>query len=54
LDAFLLNKAVYEIGYELSYRPDFLAIPLRAACRLLEEACASSAEDVTEPPVTTA
>ncbi|MDB6074719.1 MAG: treS, partial [Verrucomicrobiaceae bacterium] len=38
LDAFLLNKAVYEIGYELSYRPDFLSIPLRAACRLLEEA----------------
>ncbi|MDB6138136.1 MAG: Trehalose synthase, partial [Verrucomicrobiaceae bacterium] len=42
LDAFLLNKALYEIGYELSYRPDFLGIPLRAACRMLEEARAAS------------
>ncbi len=37
LDIFLLDKAVYEIGYELSYRPDFLHIPLRAARRMLLE-----------------
>ncbi|MEA3210299.1 MAG: maltose alpha-D-glucosyltransferase / alpha-amylase [Chthoniobacter sp.] len=35
LEAFLLEKAVYEVGYELSYRPDFLSIPLRAVLRLV-------------------
>jgi len=37
LQVFILDKAVYEIGYELSYRPDFLSIPLRAVKRLLGE-----------------
>jgi maltose alpha-D-glucosyltransferase/alpha-amylase len=32
---FLLDKSVYEIGYELSYRPDFLPVPIGAAGRLL-------------------
>lgn len=35
LRLFLLDKSVYEIGYELNYRPDFLAIPLSATRRLL-------------------
>ncbi len=35
LSVFILEKAIYEIGYELSYRPDFLPIPLRAVRRLL-------------------
>jgi maltose alpha-D-glucosyltransferase/alpha-amylase len=35
LGLFLLDKSVYEIGYELSYRPDFLEIPLAATRRLL-------------------
>ncbi len=30
LEAFILDKAIYEIGYELAYRPAFAAIPLRA------------------------
>ena len=34
LDAFVLDKAVYEIGYELTYRPDFVRIPLRAVLDL--------------------
>jgi len=37
LDAFLLDKAIYEIGYELNNRPDWVAIPLRGVKRLLEE-----------------
>ena len=36
LEAFLLDKAVYEIGYEISYRPDFLSIPVNAVLRLLD------------------
>jgi maltose alpha-D-glucosyltransferase / alpha-amylase len=35
LDLFLLQKAFYEINYEASNRPDWLAIPLRGALDLL-------------------
>jgi len=35
LESFLFDKAIYEIGYELNYRPDFLPIPLSAASRML-------------------
>ena len=36
LDAFLLDKAVYEVGYERSHRPDWVEIPLSAVHRILE------------------
>jgi maltose alpha-D-glucosyltransferase/alpha-amylase len=42
LDAFLLEKALYEICYEAANRPDWLGIPLQGVLRLLGSA------DVTE------
>ncbi|MBB5035800.1 putative maltokinase [Prosthecobacter dejongeii] len=36
LDLHILDKALYEIGYELSYRPHLVPIPLRAVARLLK------------------
>jgi maltose alpha-D-glucosyltransferase / alpha-amylase len=36
LDANLLEKAIYEIGYELGNRPAWVAIPLRGLLQLLE------------------
>ena len=37
LDAFILAKAVYEVGYELAHRPDWVRIPLEAVSRLVGE-----------------
>ena len=37
LDAFTLAKAVYEVGYELAHRPDWVRIPLEAVSRLVEQ-----------------
>ena len=37
LSVFELEKAVYELRYELSIRPDWLPIPVAGILRLLEE-----------------
>jgi maltose alpha-D-glucosyltransferase/alpha-amylase len=37
LDAFLLEKAVYEVGYEMNNRPDWLGIPLRGIRQILRD-----------------
>ncbi|UCG82992.1 MAG: maltose alpha-D-glucosyltransferase [Dehalococcoidia bacterium] len=36
LNAYLLDKAIYEIGYELNNRPDWVQVPLRGILQLLE------------------
>ncbi|MFH1328506.1 MAG: maltose alpha-D-glucosyltransferase [Candidatus Bathyarchaeota archaeon] len=35
LDAFLLEKAIYELGYEMNNRPDWMVIPIRGIKDLL-------------------
>ena len=36
LQAFLLEKATYEVGYELNNRPDWIEIPIRGIARIME------------------
>ncbi|MFZ0836106.1 MAG: putative maltokinase, partial [Xanthobacteraceae bacterium] len=43
LDFFLLEKAFYEIEYELSHRPDWLRVPLGGALRILSRHAGVSA-----------
>jgi maltose alpha-D-glucosyltransferase/alpha-amylase len=38
LDALMLDKAIYEIGYELNNRPEWVHIPIKGALQLLETA----------------
>ena len=38
LRAYLLEKALYEVTYELNNRPDWVRIPLHAIPQLLESA----------------
>ena len=38
LEAYLLDKAVYEIGYELNNRPDWVVIPVRGIKHILKSA----------------
>ena len=37
LDAFLLEKAIYELGYELNHRPSWVRIPLGGIVQMLSE-----------------
>lgn len=36
LDVFLLDKAIYEVGYELNNRPDWVKVPLQGILQLIE------------------
>ena len=35
-DAYVLEKAIYEIGYELNNRPDWLKVPLEGILQLMK------------------
>ncbi|HUJ76609.1 MAG TPA: alpha-amylase, partial [bacterium] len=37
LDSYMLEKALYEVAYELNNRPDWLSIPLRGIHQLLDQ-----------------
>ncbi|MGI9089316.1 MAG: maltose alpha-D-glucosyltransferase [Chthoniobacterales bacterium] len=37
LEAYLLDKAVYEVGYELNNRPDWVVIPIRGIRHILQK-----------------
>jgi maltose alpha-D-glucosyltransferase/alpha-amylase len=37
LDAYLLEKAIYEIGYELNNRPAWLGVPLQGIIQLMQQ-----------------
>ena len=37
LNVHLLEKAIYEVGYELQHRPEWIKIPIRAILNLLQE-----------------
>ena len=36
LETYVLEKAVYELGYELNHRPDWVSIPMKGIRRLIE------------------
>jgi maltose alpha-D-glucosyltransferase/alpha-amylase len=38
LDGYLLQKALYEVNYEMNNRPDWLIVPLRGIMQVLESA----------------
>ncbi|MBD0268045.1 MAG: hypothetical protein ICV77_07095 [Cyanobacteria bacterium Co-bin8] len=48
LDAYLFEKSIYELGYELNSRPDWVNMPLQRILQLLESSVLSNWE-VLEP-----
>jgi len=36
INAFTLDRAVYELGYELTYRPEWSIIPIRGIKEILQ------------------
>jgi maltose alpha-D-glucosyltransferase/alpha-amylase len=51
LEAFVLDKAFYELVYELNNRPDWVRIPLRGILGLLEQAEGTAGTPATKGPI---
>jgi maltose alpha-D-glucosyltransferase/alpha-amylase len=50
LDAYLVDKAIYEVNYELNNRPDWVGLPLQGILQVVgseEEPVAGSSDDIT-------
>ena len=55
LDLYLIQKAAYEVGYEMAFRPDWVGIPLAGLLTILdgdepEEGAGSEAQDAGAEP----
>ncbi len=46
LQVYLLNKAIYELSYELNNRPDWVIIPLRGIKRIVEDPACDTGKTV--------
>jgi maltose alpha-D-glucosyltransferase/alpha-amylase len=42
LEAFILDKAIYEIGYELTYRPEMANVPISAVLEIIQAPAGSN------------
>jgi maltose alpha-D-glucosyltransferase/alpha-amylase len=53
LDAFLIDKAIYEVKYELNNRPDWLTLPLKGILQVLgtESLPEKAGKEASEPAV---
>ncbi len=51
LRAYLLDKALYELQYELNNRPDWVRIPLQAVLQLIEQGRANEPSRSSSPPL---
>ncbi|MDP3880326.1 MAG: maltose alpha-D-glucosyltransferase [Dehalococcoidales bacterium] len=51
LDAYLLDKAIYEINYELNNRPDWVTVPLQGILQVLEAAEEEEKEEAGIKPL---
>jgi hypothetical protein len=48
LDAYLIDKAIYEINYELNNRPDWVGLPLQGILQVLKTGDETTADEVEE------